>query len=345
MKKNILFLVIGIILGLSFAVGAVYLYNAKDIEFTPNDASWNVDNMQDAINDIKGNYISKTKLIGNVIEFNYTGNYQEFIVPVSGMYKIELWGASGGGIGTYAGGKGAYTTGSIYLEVGEKLYVYVGQYGYNSALSKTFNQGQAPSVLGNKLAYSGGGATDVRLVKGEWNSFISLKSRIMVAAGGGGGEEYWANHIGGYGGALVGGNGTKSGSYNTYATGGTQTSGGLNGMGTYAGFGITTDNSGTATGGGGYYAGGNAPHNTGTVGSGAGGSSYISGYSGCNAIAEYSTEKNIIHTGQSIHYSGKKFDNPNMIAGNASMPSYISGNSMVGNTGNGYAKITLISLD
>lgn len=30
----------------------------------------------------------------------------------------------------------------------------------------------------------GGGATDIRLVSGEWNDFESLKSRIMVAGGG-----------------------------------------------------------------------------------------------------------------------------------------------------------------
>ena len=50
---KLLFLVIGLILGLSVAVSAAILYNAKDIEFNPSDESWNVNNMQDAVNDIK----------------------------------------------------------------------------------------------------------------------------------------------------------------------------------------------------------------------------------------------------------------------------------------------------
>ena len=62
MKKNILFTIIGFILGLSVAVGATILYNAKDIEFTPSDLSWNVDNMQDAINDIKKDVLEKNML-------------------------------------------------------------------------------------------------------------------------------------------------------------------------------------------------------------------------------------------------------------------------------------------
>ncbi len=44
-----------------------------------------------------------------------------------------------------------------------------------------------------------------------------------------------------------------------------------------------------------------------------GGSSFISGHEGCDAIKEESTENNIIHTGQSIHYSGLYFTNTLMI--------------------------------
>lgn len=32
----------------------------------------------------------------DVYTFSYTGNYQEFIVPKNGYYKVELWGAQGG---------------------------------------------------------------------------------------------------------------------------------------------------------------------------------------------------------------------------------------------------------
>ena len=49
-------------------------------------------------------------------------------------------------------------------------------------------------------------------------------------------------------------------------------------------------------GGGGYYGGGGGASANGVVGSGAGGSSFISGHSGCNAI-----DANGTHTGQPNH--------------------------------------------
>jgi hypothetical protein len=84
-------------------------------------------------------------------------------------------------------------------------------------------------------------------------------------------------------------------------------------------------------------------YNPSVVGSGAGGSSYISGYSGCRGIEETSTENSIIHSKTSLHYSGKSFVDTKMIAGNASMPNYDGTGSMTGNAGNGLVKITYIS--
>ena len=59
MKKNniILILVIGIIS--SFCIGsyAGYLYKAKDIEFTPNNTEWQVNNVEDAVRNL---YIDST---------------------------------------------------------------------------------------------------------------------------------------------------------------------------------------------------------------------------------------------------------------------------------------------
>ena len=86
-----------------------------------------------------------------------------------------------------------------------------------------------------------------------------------------------------------------------------------------------------------------------------GGSSFISGHDGCNAIDSTSTENNIVHTNQANHYSGYVFTNTKMIDGagyswtnvkgsleQMSKPSggyYTSG---TGHTGNGYAKITYL---
>ena len=73
---------------------------------------------------------------------------------------------------------------------GEKLYVYVGGHGADAVVGKDAKGGYNGGGLGtwdhsdDEAAGAGGGATDVRLISGEWNNFESLKSRIMVAAGG-----------------------------------------------------------------------------------------------------------------------------------------------------------------
>ena len=56
---------------------------------------------------------------------------QEYRVPdgQSGWYRIELWGAQGGGNGGY----GAYTSGITYLEEGSILFFYLGQHKSSSS--------------------------------------------------------------------------------------------------------------------------------------------------------------------------------------------------------------------
>ena len=89
------------------------------------------------------------------------------------------------------------------------------------------------------------------------------------------------------------------------------------------------------------------------MGGGTDGSSFISGHNGCDAIKEESTENNIIHTGQSVHYSGMYFTDTVMIDGEGykwitekgsytGMPTHEGTETMKGNIGNGYAKITYI---
>lgn len=91
---------------------------------------------------------------------NVTSSEQIYSVPEdeSGWYRIELAGAAGN---NGNGGYGAYTSGVIELEEGDRLI---------------FN-------VGKMKAGSYGEATDVRLISG--NSDKAFNSRIMVAAGGG----------------------------------------------------------------------------------------------------------------------------------------------------------------
>ena len=119
--------------------------------------------------------------------------YELTVYP--GVYQIECWGSIGQQWNHSSNpGLGAYTTGTLFIKKQIKLFVYVGTIGFFNAVRDTYK------VSGG---YSGGGATDARLVKGEkWFSMSSLISRIMVAAGGAGAE--WANAYGGNGGTLEG---------------------------------------------------------------------------------------------------------------------------------------------
>ena len=84
----------------------------------------------------------------------------------------------------------------------------------------------------------------------------------------------------------------------------------------YGGFGyggITPAGGATSVagaGGSGYYGGGSSFH---ASAAGGGESSFISGYDGCDAKSEQTTEDNITHTGQSIHYSGLFFSDTIMM--------------------------------
>ena len=70
--------------------------------------------------------------------FAYTGTVQTYTAPVTGTYKLEVWGAEGNV-------KGGYSSGTITLSAGKTVYIYVG--GKNSD--------------GSYL--NGDGATDIRL--------------------------------------------------------------------------------------------------------------------------------------------------------------------------------------
>lgn len=312
-----------------------------------------------ALDKVKNEVMSEVKdnvnISGNVFSYSYTGDVQIFEAPISGIYKIELWGAQGGNTtltgypGT--GGAGAYTVGTISLNKDYKLYIYVGGKGTNGRNERTttlnaggYNGGGSNGSL-DAASTAGGGATDIRLVKGiAWNDFDSLKSRIMVAGAGGGSG---ISNVGAPGGLNTGIYGTLYGGNGTQTFGGIAGTGYSNDSGAKAGqFGIG-GNSGyfvTGAGGSGYYGGGGGNHYTpSTSGGGGGGSSFISGAGGCNAIAESSTQSNITHTNQANHYSGLVFKNTNMISGDKYIPSYDGMTTMIGNTGNGYAKITKIS--
>lgn len=256
---------------------------------------------------------------------NFKGSYSTLVIPSTGLYQIQAWGASG--YGDSYGGKGAYTRGEIELSANTVLYLFVGEKGarktgvYNTT-STNFNGGGAFAC--GDVRYTGGGASDIRVVKpttaaDNWAEDVSLAGRIMVAAGGGAaGQTSRDNNptvYGGSGGALSskGGNGPSKGNPAT------QTSGAALGIGGSAGSATTTCSASNGSAGGGGYYGGYASTSPGS--SGAGGSSYISGFDGCKT------------------YASRIFKNAVMIPGDATMPNHAGTGTIKGNTGHGYIKI------
>ena len=271
-----------------------------------------------------------------VDEYNYSGNVENFVAPHDGVYKLEVWGAQGGSYDSvYYGGHGGYSYGNVILSKGQPLFVVVGEEGIGGCVSTYceggYNGGGNSGVSTSdalNFTSSGGGATHIALTnRGELFNYESNKSDVLIVAGGGGGGYYHTagvnvSNVGGAGGGLSGIDGTLAGIQIgpngdvLNATGGTQVAGGIAGYrgapGTFgqggSGNSCNSDKCGSSGGGGGYYGGGAAGH----AGSG-GGSGYVDG------VIDGIT-----------------------IAGINSVPTYDGNSTMIGNSGNGYAKITFL---
>lgn len=139
-------------------------------------------------------------------EFDYTGGEQTFTADISGYYKLEVWGAQGGtgmadAVSKNIGGYGGYSTGEIYLNKGETIYINVGgkgedaknqQYGGTGGYNGGGNGGtdaNYSSSGGNEPGGAGGGATHISKTTGLLSTYTTgtLSNLIIVAGGGGGG--------------------------------------------------------------------------------------------------------------------------------------------------------------
>lgn len=252
------------------------------------------------------NYPSVLK-VGDIINFPYTGAAQTFTASITARIQLEVWGAEGGNRSSSAyGGKGGYSKGQIDIGKSENIIVYVG--GMGNSTAKGWNGG---GTAGYPNVY-GGGATDIR--KGG----SSLTDRVIVAGGGGSvGSPY---NPGGAGGGSEGESRTES--YGSGGQGGTQTSGG-------AGYGSSTAGS--------LGRGGNGIYSSGGYG-GAGGGGY---YGGAGTYPDGSGDDDRGGGGGSGYIGG--VSNGKMVAGNTSMPSP-EGPTQTGQSGNGYAKITILEI-
>ncbi|ENY8915039.1 TPA: hypothetical protein P5Q36_003563 [Clostridioides difficile] len=246
--------------------------------------------------------------------FDAVSSAQEIILK-PGKYKLECWGARGGATGTpheegFYYGKGGYCSGELTLRKKTALYVYV---GFDGKKGSQFNG------AGYCGSATGGGATDIRLVDGNWDNPQGLLSRIIVAGGGGGTRD---RYTAGSGGGLKGGIGRDFNGSPSH--GGTQFEGG---KGKYDdgsldgsfGKGCAYPNPSAGSGSGGGWFGG-AGGNGGSFGSGGG-----SGY-----VLTKDSYKPPGYTPTSEYY----FDNVVMTTG--------GNTTVVGNYSDGRAKITLL---
>ncbi|CCL13111.1 TPA: hypothetical protein KOD20_002832 [Clostridioides difficile] len=205
--------------------------------------------------------------------FDYIGAGKKVTLK-PGKYKLECWGASGGGrFDEWTEcAKGGYSKGELTLKKETILYVYAGESGYKKFSNISdwagFNGGgRGPNEgVDPKFTTCGGGATDIRLIGGVWNDEQGLLSRIIVA--GGGGSISTSSSLIGLGGGFVGGMGVASG---TTCTGGTQYEGGVtvnsSGNGSFGKGGSGN----VCAGGGGWFGGAGASSSA----VGGGGSGYV----------------------------------------------------------------------
>ena len=220
--------------------------------------------------------------------FSYANQIQTVTIEVEGYYKLETWGAQGGSYSSYIGGYGGYSSGVVYLNANQQLYIAVGGSGATGCnvqyCSGGYNGGGRGAGSSRPAVYSGGGggATHIATKTGILSTLSGSVDNILIVAGGGGGVSYQAPSYtgnGGAGGGASGTNGTNLASGYLYGSGGSQSSGGASGGGTVGSvargskgsFGKGGDGNYYSAGGGGGLYGGGASNQAGA----GGGSGYI----------------------------------------------------------------------
>lgn len=271
---------------------------------------------------------------GDILNVPYSGAAIGVTLP-KGSYRLEVWGAQGGyRSSTTYGGKGGYARGTIELKSNTQVFALAGGSGRTGGAAGGFNGGGARSSY-----YGGGGASDVRI------GADSLYNRVIVA--GGGGSDGSTSRYGGYGGGEAGE--TRTQNYGTGGYGGTQTGVSSSAWqtttkptstttqaGAYAGFGfggngIYRSRGYGGAGGGGWY-GGSGAYPDGSADDdrgGGGGSGFV--WTGLNAPSGYAlTSEHYLSDTQNIN-GATSFLSP-------------SGASETGHSGDGYVRITVLSV-
>lgn len=281
------------------------------------------------------------------------GVIQQFVINLSGKYRIKAGGARGGTHvtsygkhpGTFYGGRGATMQGDFYFSAGHVLKIVVGHRGGNSVEVKG---GQSTTATAASLGLS---VEDNAGTGGGGGSFVySTGNELYIAAGGGGGATAGLNGVDGQSGtsgasavskgSIVGAGGTSgnagkccnSGSYHGGVGAGWNSIGGSRAGPSHGerGGGISQNwiggNAGRMNSGNN---GGPAPGAVGGFGGGGGGS-----------------EDNGASGGGGGYSGGGTGKGPNAAGGGGG--SYCNGNSCIGvtggNTGSEYGFVTIFRI-
>jgi len=99
-KSRVFAFILGAIIFGSIGVISASTILAKDISYTPNDETWNVNNIGDAIDDLYANAHSKSKIIKNYIanDLPNNGSYVEKVYTDAvekGTYYLIVGGGGG----------------------------------------------------------------------------------------------------------------------------------------------------------------------------------------------------------------------------------------------------------
>ena len=308
--------------------------------------------LEDLNNEIKS-FKSKIVVVGKpinytgdtVFNFDYTGGEQTFVAPISGTYRLETWGAEGGSYSSeYYGGFGGYSAANINININQILYVNVGGKGSYVGLGGEYavggynGGGRGASMHKEVASTSGGGATHIALKSGILSELENYKTDILMVAAGGGGTSFQIGPYtgnGGSGGGYKGSSGTNTNKDFLYGTGGTQLGGGQSGGGYRVDnlsrgesgiFGTGGDGNYFSGGGGGGYYGGGASNQAGA----GGGSSYIG---------------NSLLTNKVMHCYNCEESNEESTKTISTTCNEETPTSYCAKKGNGYARITLVSID
>lgn len=110
-------------------------------------------------------------------QFSANSSSQQYIVPMghSGWYKIEMFGSQGA---SNKGGKGAYTSGLVWLQENAHLYFYVGNNGAASlvTLDESYNLDADITSSAIMVAAGGGDSNDSSATGGAGGSILGLNS-------------------------------------------------------------------------------------------------------------------------------------------------------------------------